>query len=144
MVSITWRAIARLAQHSRRPNQTLRRQQTPLRHLKKFAPTVHCGCTRRSPHSKGARRYWVCVLNAQCFDVRATTEAAPDLTVLRRPPPNVVGVGGESLKIYGYVNVPLEIEDVVLYHALQVVKNDTSRHDLYLIVGMDILRTHNA
>ena len=79
-------------------------------------------CTRRSVHSNGARRYWVRVLNAQCFDERVATEAARDSTVSRRPP-HVFGVEGASPKIHGYVDVPLVIDDVVLHHALFVVEN---------------------
>ena len=54
--------------------------------------------------------------------------------------PKVVGVGGASPKIHGYGDVPFEIDDVVLHHALLVV----DILNFFLIVGMDILRPHNA
>ena len=54
--------------------------------------------------------------------------------------PDVVGVGGASAKIRGYIDAPLEHNGVVVYHPLLVVKGLA----FSVLDGTDILRPHDA
>ena len=54
--------------------------------------------------------------------------------------PDIVGVGGASAAVKGYIDVPLRIADVEVAHPLLVVENLS----FSLLIGMDILDPHAA
>ena len=54
--------------------------------------------------------------------------------------PDIVGVGGASAEVRGYVDVPLQIAEVEIAHPLLVV-TDLS---FPLLIGMDLLQPHSA
>ena len=55
-------------------------------------------------------------------------------------PPNIVGVGGSSAKVLGYVDVSVVISDVEVRHPLIVV--DELAYPL--LIGTNVLRPHRA
>ena len=57
-----------------------------------------------------------------------------------RASPDVVGVGGASAEIHGYVDAPVEIAGVTVHHPLLVVEGLA----FVLLSGTDILRAHGA
>ena len=54
--------------------------------------------------------------------------------------PDIVGVGGASAAVKGYIDVPLRIADIEVAHPLLVVDNLS----FSLLIGMDILDPHAA
>ena len=54
--------------------------------------------------------------------------------------PDIVGVGGASAAVKGYIDVPLRVADVEIAHPLLVVENLS----FSLLIGMDILDPHAA
>ena len=65
---------------------------------------------------------------------------APAIQPILRAAPEVVGVGGASSVIPGYVDVPVEVAGVAVRHPLLVIEG----LPFPLIIGTDILRAHRA
>ena len=64
----------------------------------------------------------------------------PPVQSLRNSAPNIVGVGGASAEVKGYINVPLQIAGIKVAHPLLVVANNS----FPILIGTDILRPHAA
>ena len=65
---------------------------------------------------------------------------APVIQPFTRAAPDVVGVGGASAEIRGYVDAPVEVAGVTVHHQLLVVEGLA----FSLLIGTDILRAHGA
>ena len=65
---------------------------------------------------------------------------APAIQPFTRAAPDVVGVGGASAEIRGYVDVPVEVAGVTVHHPLLVVEGLA----FPLLIGTDILCAHGA
>ena len=65
---------------------------------------------------------------------------APTIQPLTRAAPDVIGVGGASVEIRGYVDAPIEIAGVTVQRLLLVVEGLA----FPLLIGTDILRAHRA
>ena len=65
---------------------------------------------------------------------------APTIKPLTRAAPDVIGVGGASVEIRGYVDAPIEIAGVTVQRLLLVVEGLA----FPLLIGTDILRAHRA
>ena len=65
---------------------------------------------------------------------------APAIQPFTRVAPDVVGDGGASAEIRGYVNVPVEVAGVSVHHPLLVVAGLA----FPFLIGTDILRAHGA
>ena len=65
---------------------------------------------------------------------------APVIQTFTRAVPDVVGVGGASAEIRGYVDAPVEVAGVTVHHPLLVVEGLA----FSLLIGTDILRAHGA
>ena len=64
----------------------------------------------------------------------------PRVYAFENTAPDIVGVGGASAAVKGYVDVPLRVADVEVAHPLLVVENLS----FALLIGMDILDPHAA
>ena len=65
---------------------------------------------------------------------------APVIQPFTRAAPDVVGVGGASAEICGYIDTPVEIAGVAVYHPLLVVKGLA----FSILIGTDIIRPNGA
>ena len=65
---------------------------------------------------------------------------APAIQPFTRAAPDVIGVGGPSAQIRGYVDAPVEIVEVEVHHPLLVVEVLA----FFLLIGTDILREQGA
>ena len=65
---------------------------------------------------------------------------APVIQPFTRAAPDVVGVGGASAEIRGYVDASVKVAGVTVHHPLLVVEGFA----FPLLIGTDILRAHNA
>ena len=65
---------------------------------------------------------------------------APVIQSFSRAAPEVVGVGGASAAIRGYVDAPVKFAGATVHHPLLVVE----RLAFPLLIGTDILRAHRA
>ena len=65
---------------------------------------------------------------------------APAIQPFTRVAFDVVGVGGASAEIRGYVDVPVKVAGVSVHHPLLVVEGLA----FPLLIGTDILRAHSA
>ena len=65
---------------------------------------------------------------------------APAIQPFSRAAPEVVGVGGTSAEIRGYVDMPIVVAGVAVRHPLLVIE----RLAFPVIIGTDILRAHGA
>ena len=70
----------------------------------------------------------------------ARLPSKPAIHLFKNSAPEIVGVGGASAEVRGYVDVPLQIAGVEVAHPLLVVQN----LGFPLLVGADILRPHAA
>ena len=70
----------------------------------------------------------------------ARLPSKPAIHLFKNSAPDIVGVGGASAKVRGYVDVPLQIVGVEIAHPLLVVQNLA----FPLLIGADILRPHAA
>ncbi len=66
---------------------------------------------------------------------------APAIQPFTRAAPDVIGVGGASAEIRGYVDAPVEIAGVEVHHPLLLVVEGLA---FPLLIGTDILREHGA
>ena len=64
----------------------------------------------------------------------------PVIQPFTRAAPDVVGVGGASAEIRGYVDAPVEVVDVTVHHPLLVVEGLA----FSLLIGTDIIRAQGA
>ena len=64
----------------------------------------------------------------------------PFILPFKNPAPNIVGVGGASDEVKGYVDVPVQLAGVEVAHSLLVI-TDLS---FPILVGTYILRAHSA
>ena len=70
----------------------------------------------------------------------AQLPSKPRIYSFENAAPDIVGVGGASAAVKGYIDVPLRIADVEVAHPLLVVENLS----FSLLIGMDILDPHAA
>jgi len=64
----------------------------------------------------------------------------PALLAFSSVAPDIVGVGGASAAVKGYIDIPFAIAETVVKHPLLVVEGLS----FSLLVGMDVLRPHDA
>ena len=64
----------------------------------------------------------------------------PAINSFKNSAPDIVGIGGASAKVVGYVEVPLLIAGFEVAHPLLVV----SELPFAMLIGMDVLRPHAA
>ena len=64
----------------------------------------------------------------------------PQIQSFKKPSPDIVGVGGASAEVKGYIDVPLQIAGVEVAHPLLVV----SGLAFQILIGMNVLRPHSA
>ena len=64
----------------------------------------------------------------------------PSINSFKNSAPDIIGVGGASAKVRGYIDVPLQIAGIEVAHALLVVSNLS----FSLLIGMDVLQSHAA
>ena len=65
---------------------------------------------------------------------------APAIQPFTRAAPDIVGVGGASAEIRGYVDALVEVSGITVHHSLLVVEGLA----FPLLIGIDILRAHGA
>ena len=70
----------------------------------------------------------------------AALPSRPSVEPFVRPPPNIVGIGGASVRALGYVDVSIDISGVEVKHPLTVVDELA----FPFLIGTDILRPHEA
>ena len=64
----------------------------------------------------------------------------PSINSFKNSAPDIVGVGGASIDVRGYIDVPLQIAGIEVAHPLLVVSN----HSFSLLIDMDVLQPHAA
>ena len=64
----------------------------------------------------------------------------PSINSFKNSAPDIVGVGGASAEVRGYIDVPLHIAGIEVAHPLLVVSNLS----FSLLIGMDELQPHAA
>ena len=64
----------------------------------------------------------------------------PSINSLKNSAPDIVGVGGASADVRGYIDVPLHIAGIEVAHTLLVVTNLS----FSLLIKMDVLEPHTA
>ena len=64
----------------------------------------------------------------------------PSINSFKNSAPDIVGVGGASVKVRGYIYVPRQIAGIEVAHPLLVV----SKLPFAILIGMDVLRLHAA
>ena len=64
----------------------------------------------------------------------------PPINSFKNSAPDIVGVGGASVEVRGYIDVPLKIAGIEVAHPLLVV----SKLPFAMLIGMDVLRPHAA
>ena len=64
----------------------------------------------------------------------------PSINSFKKSAPDIVGVGGASAEVRGYIDVALQIAGIEVAHPLLVIKNLS----IPLIIGMDLLQPHAA
>ena len=62
----------------------------------------------------------------------------PSINLFRNSAPDIVGVGGASAEVRGYIDVHLQIAGIKVVHPLLVVSNLS----FSLLIGMDVLQPH--
>ena len=72
--------------------------------------------------------------------IYARLPSAPAIQFFTRAAPDIIGLGGASAKIRGYVDAPVEVAGVAVHHLVLVVEGLA----FPLIIGTDILRAHGA
>ena len=72
--------------------------------------------------------------------IYARLSDAPAIQPFTRSVPDVVGVGGASAEIRGYIDAPVEVAGVTVHQLMLVIKNFA----FPLLIGTDILRAHGA
>ena len=64
----------------------------------------------------------------------------PSIISFKNLATDIVGVGGASAEVNGYIDVPLQIDRFEFAHLLLIVSN----HFFPLLIGMDVLQSHAA
>ena len=66
--------------------------------------------------------------------------SCPSINSFKNSAPDIVGVGGASADVRGYIDVPLQIVGIKVTHPLLVVTNLS----FPLLIGMNVLQPHAA
>ena len=64
----------------------------------------------------------------------------PSINSFKNSAPDIVGVGGASAEVKGYIDVPLQIAEIVVAHPLLFVSNLS----FSLLIGINVLQPHAA